>query len=180
LNNTYDINTKSSSTYLLLHPENGAQRFPLIIIQFIVMKTKFYVCPLCGNIVVKVKDGGVTPHCCGQEMDELFPKTTEEYSDKHLPIVECVDDCTLQVRIGSIPHPMTKEHHIEFIYVETLHGGQLRYLSSDGKCTKDAVAEFCNCKDPVVAVYEYCNIHGLWKVNVNKQSCEKSSKRRCC
>ena len=53
---------------------------------------------------------------------------------------------------------MIPEHHICFIYVETENGGQLVQLDPE----KPAVAEFCICKSPVVAVYEYCNLHGLW------------------
>lgn len=143
------------------------------------MSTKFYLCPVCGNLVAMVKDSGVFPHCCGREMTELTAKTDDEFSDKHVPVVECIDDCTIEVRVGSIAHPMTDEHHIEFIYLETLHGGQLRYLSCNGNMSKAAVAEFCNCKDLVVAVYAYCNIHGLWKWGMDKKSCKKHSKGQC-
>ena len=91
-------------------------------------------------------------------MKELSPKDADGAYEKHVPHVTKVDDCTIKVEIGSVPHPMIPEHHICFIYVETENGGQLVQLDPE----KPAVAEFCVCKSPVVAVYEYCNLHGLW------------------
>ena len=136
------------------------------------MATKFFLCTTCGNVVVKVMDSGVIPVCCGSEMEELVPGTSDGAMEKHLPVVERVDDCTLKVKIGSLPHPMSKEHHIEFIYLETEHGGQIQYLDQD----KPAEALFCGCKDKPVAVYAYCNIHGLWKTWV---TCDTEGKG-CC
>ena len=122
------------------------------------MATKFYKCPKCGNVIVKVVDGGPVPSCCGETMKELNPKAMDGALEKHVPQVTKVDECTLKVEVGSVPHPMTPEHHISFIYAETAEGGQLAQLDP----AKPAVAEFCTCKAPVVAVYEYCNLHGLW------------------
>lgn len=130
------------------------------------MATLFYVCPICGNLVVKIEDGGPVPHCCGQQMEELQPGSVEAAVEKHIPVVERVDDCTVRVKVGSMAHPMTKEHHIDFIWLETEHGGQLRYLTHDGIVQETAQAEFCTCKDPIVAVYAYCNLHGLWKNDI--------------
>lgn len=123
------------------------------------------MCRRCGNVIVKVVDSGVTPVCCGEDMVELRPNLTDTAVEKHLPVVECLDDCNFKVKVGSTPHPMTKEHHIAFIYVETEHGGQLFNLDPEGT----AEAEFCTCKDKPVAVYEYCNIHGLWKTELCKK-----------
>lgn len=126
------------------------------------MATKFFQCKTCGNIVVKVVDGGVTPFCCGKEMTELQPNVSEGVGEKHLPVIEKKDDCTIRVKVGSEPHPMEEKHHIVFIYVETCCGGILRYL----KTGSPAEATFCVKMEDVVAVYEYCNIHGLWKTPV--------------
>lgn len=152
------------------------------------METKFFYCKHCGNVVVKVADSGVIPFCCGEQMVELVPNTKDGAVEKHLPVIEKIDDCTIRVRIGSEPHPMLKEHHICFIYVETEHGGMLRYLSPE--CLPEA--KFCNCKDKIRAVYEFCNIHGLWKTEVTEDLCkgdtccntgkmdEQKQKSRCC
>lgn len=142
------------------------------------MATKFYVCPVCGNLVAKIEDGKVVPHCCGQPMKELVPGSIEAAEEKHLPVVERVDDCTVLVTVGASAHPMTQEHHIDFIWVETAHGGQLRYLSGNGMVNGTAQAEFCTCKDPIVAVYAFCNLHGLWKsdCDMGRCYCSKSGK----
>lgn len=138
------------------------------------MATKFFLCPTCGNVVIKFIDSSVEINCCGKPMQELVPSTTDFAKEKHLPVVECGKDGCVKVKVGSIPHPMTPDHHIEFIYLETEHGGQVKYLRPD----QEPEAEF-NCgSDKPVAVYEYCNIHGLWKTEISEsKSCNK--KFRC-
>lgn len=126
------------------------------------MKTKFYLCATCGNVVVKMIDSGVDLVCCGSEMVELKPGTSDGMAEKHLPVVECLEGGIVRVKVGSIAHPMSPEHRIMFIYVETEHGGLMRYLDAN----QPAEADFCVCNDRVVAVYAYCNIHGLWKTNI--------------
>lgn len=161
------------------------------------MATVFYKCPICGNVIMKVEDGGPVPHCCGQEMAKLEPKTMDPsdnmggkdtgLTEKHVPTIERLNDCTVRVCVGSNPHPMTQLHHICFIWLETECGGQLRYLSpceqksgmemDKEEKTWPACAEFCCCKDRITAVYEYCNLHGLWKMEVSKNDkCNKD----CC
>lgn len=135
------------------------------------MKTKFYLCNVCGNVIVKYVDSGVTPFCCGEQMTELVPQSTETVKEKHLPVLERVDDCTVRVKVGVLPHPMSNEHSIRFIFLETENGGMLRYLNPDGP----AEACFCICKEKPVAVYEYCNIHGLWK-----SDCSLSDEKKTC
>lgn len=151
------------------------------------MTTKFYFCPICGNVVAKIEDSGVVPHCCGEEMIELVPGTVDASLEKHVPVFTRIDDCKVIVTVGSEAHPMTENHHIRFVWLETVHGGQLRRLSFDGCVGPEARAEFCTCKDPVDAVYAYCNLHGLWKLAVKEgKPCpeEKSSpggrKKSCC
>ena len=143
------------------------------------MATKFFLCTTCGNVVVKVVNSGVKLVCCGKEMMELIPGTSDGAMEKHVPVLERVDDCTVKVKVGSLPHPMTKGHHIAFIYLETENGGQIKYLDPEGA----AEACFCICKDKPVAVYEYCNIHGLWKADVKDSdilTCGHDDKKQCC
>ena len=121
------------------------------------MKTKFYRCNHCGNIIVKCVDSGVPVVCCGEKMEELTANTVEASVEKHLPVVTPIDECKIKVEVGSVAHPMAPEHHIDFIYVETENGGQ----RIDLKDKPEAV--FCVCGDKPTAVYEYCNLHGLWK-----------------
>lgn len=131
------------------------------------MATKFFYCPHCGNVVVKFLDSGVTPYCCGSEMVELQPGTSDGSGEKHLPVVKCMSAGRVRVEVGSQPHPMLPEHHIELVVLETDRGLHLRRLRPHTL----AVAEFCVGSEKPVAVYEYCNVHGLWKTDVEPSKC---------
>ena len=121
------------------------------------MKTKFYICRHCGNLVHMIHDAGVPMMCCGQKMDELLPNTVEASGEKHLPAVT-VEDGAVHVNVGSINHPMIPEHYIEWIYVQTENGGHLKSL----KPGDDPSTAVCLGDDKALAVYAYCNLHGLW------------------
>ena len=121
---------------------------------------KFYKCSHCGQIILKVKETKVPVVCCGEVMSELMPNTVDATVEKHVPKVVKIDDCHIRVEVGSLPHPMTPEHHISFIYVETDKGG----VRIDLKDRPEAVV--CVCTHKPVAVYAYCNLHGLWKADV--------------
>lgn len=119
--------------------------------------TKFYLCRHCGNLVGMIHDGGVTPICCGEKMTELKANTVDASGEKHLPVVK-VDKDAVSVNVGSVSHPMTPEHLIEWVYLETEQGGQRKALKAD-----DAPeVTFALGGDKPVAVYAYCNLHGLW------------------
>ena len=126
------------------------------------MATRFFKCRHCGNVIQKVVDSKVPVVCCGEKMEELVPGIVEASVEKHLPVVTWIDERTIKVEVGSVAHPMTEDHHIAFIYVETENGGMRIDLPHDGK----PEAVFCTCNDKPVAVYEYCNLHGLWKVEM--------------
>lgn len=121
------------------------------------MAVKFFKCNHCGNVIMKVVDSKVPVVCCGEKMAELVANTEEASVEKHLPVVTKLDECSIKVEVGSVAHPMTPEHHIAFIYVETENGG----MRIDLKDKPEAI--FCTCADKPIAVYEYCNLHGLWK-----------------
>ena len=87
------------------------------------MTTKFYKCETCGNVAVKLVDSKVPLVCCGKPMQELVPNTVDASNEKHVPVVTRLDNNTIKVEVGSVAHPMEKEHHIAFIYVETDKGG---------------------------------------------------------
>ena len=125
------------------------------------MKTKFYICRHCGNLVHMIHDAGVPMMCCGQKMDELLPNTVEASGEKHLPAVT-VEDGAVHVNVGSINHPMIPEHYIEWIYVQTENGGHLKSL----KPGDDPSTTVCLGDDKPLAVYAYCNLHGLWMTEV--------------
>ncbi|MCQ2156013.1 MAG: desulfoferrodoxin [Bacteroidales bacterium] len=136
------------------------------------MATKFFICNTCGNVVFKVIDSGVGVVCCGKPMQELIPSTNDTVMEKHLPVVECEKDGTIRVKVGSAPHPMTPGHHISFIFLETEDGGQMKFLMPDD--APEAV--FHSCKGKPIAVYEFCNIHGLWKTELKECDSKKDCK----
>ena len=124
------------------------------------MTTKFYKCETCGNVVVKLVDSKVPLVCCGSKMQELVPNTVDASNEKHVPQVTMLENNMIKVEVGSGAHPMTEEHHIAFIYVETDKGG----IKVDLKDKPEAVVALGDAK-PLV-VYEYCNLHGLWKTEL--------------
>ncbi len=119
---------------------------------------KFYRCEHCGNIIIKLNDSGVPVVCCGQPMTELVPGASDGAFEKHVPAVT-VDGASVRVQIGEVEHPMMEEHYIQFIVLETAQGYQVKNLKAGDK----PAAEFVLAAgDKAVAVYEYCNLHGLW------------------
>ena len=122
---------------------------------------KFFKCIKCGNIVGIVVEAGNEMLCCKEEMVELIPNTVDAAVEKHIPVVTINGDEVL-VNIGEVDHPMIPEHYIEWIYLETKKGGQRKILEPN----ESPNAKFLLVDDKVVAVFAYCNIHGLWKKEI--------------
>ncbi len=92
-----------------------------------------------------------------QNETPLTPNTTDGAYEKHVPVIEQHGD-HVTIKVGSIPHPMIPEHYIQWIILETATGFQKKDLTPNDKPEADfAVTE------PILAAYEYCNLHGLWK-----------------
>ncbi len=123
------------------------------------MEMKFYQCETCGQIIAIVKETPVPVMCCGKPMKEIIPGTTDAAVEKHVPTYE-VKDGKVLVTVGAVEHPMLEEHFIEWVAVQTTNGNQRKALKP-GAAPK---ACFALCEgEEVVAVYAYCNLHGLWK-----------------
>ncbi|MBQ1937949.1 MAG: desulfoferrodoxin [Bacteroidales bacterium] len=120
------------------------------------MATKFYKCRHCGNVITKLVNSGVSVVCCGENMQELVPNTVDASNEKHVPVVTVLEEGKIKVEVGSVAHPMLPEHHIAFVYVELEDGG----VRVDLTDKPEAVVYVGDKK--IVAVYEYCNLHGLW------------------
>jgi superoxide reductase len=124
---------------------------------------KFYVCKHCGNLVGMLHDSGVKMICCGEEMQGLVANTTDASQEKHVPVIS-MDGNTVTVTVGSAPHPMVPQHYIMWIYLQTCQGGQR-------KCLQPGEAPQATFQlsegETVSAVFEYCNLHGLWKTQVD-------------
>ena len=123
---------------------------------------KLFKCLTCGNIVEMVVDKGVPLMCCGKPVELLVPNTSDGAGEKHVPVVE-VNGNKVVVKVGEVEHPMVEAHYIQFIYVETNKGIMKKYLKPE----ESPVAMFELGEDErVIAVYEYCNLHGLWKTEL--------------
>lgn len=122
------------------------------------MTKRFYVCRHCGNLIGMIKDTGVPVFCCGQKMEALVPNTTEASNEKHIPVVS-VEDGKVKVTVGSVAHPMEAEHYIEWVYLQMSNGGQRRAFKPGEK--PEATFLLSEGSKPV-AVFAYCNLHGLW------------------
>ena len=123
------------------------------------MAMKFFKCEHCGNIIAMVEDKGVPVVCCGQKMTEIIPGTTDAAVEKHVPVYT-VEGNLVTVTVGAVNHPMLDAHYIEWIALETTAGNQRKCLRPG----QTPVATFALCEgEQVVAVYAYCNLHGLWK-----------------
>jgi len=122
---------------------------------------KFYICKNCGNIVGLINNGGGSLVCCGDQMNELVPNTTDASVEKHVPVI-MIDGNKITVEIGSAPHPMTEQHYIEWVYIQTDKGGQRKVLEpGDNPCVEFVLTD----DDNVESAYAYCNLHGLWKAS---------------
>lgn len=123
------------------------------------MEMKFYRCAHCGKIVALVKDSGVPIMCCGEKMQEIVPGSTDAAQEKHVPAYE-VKDGKVTVTVGSVIHPMTEEHYIEWISLKTKGGNQRKALKPG---EEPKACFYIAPDDEVEAVYAYCNLHSLWK-----------------
>ena len=118
-----------------------------------VEKKEIYKCEVCGNIVEVVHAGGGVLICCGQPMKLQKENTVDASQEKHVPVIE-----GKKVKIGSIAHPMIAEHYIEWIEATSETGEIAKvFLKPDSK--PEAKFSF-----KPVSAREYCNLHGLWKV----------------
>ncbi len=120
----------------------------------------FYICNHCKNIVAFVRNNGVPIVCCGEKMNKLEPNTVDAAQEKHVPVVT-VEGTKVKVVVGDVMHPMTDEHSIEWVALETKQGNQRKEVHGE------PTACFALCEDDeAVAVWAYCNLHGLWKKEV--------------
>ena len=124
-------------------------------------KNKFYVCKHCGNLIGMIHDAGVPVICCGEKMHALVPNTVEASGEKHIPVVRVEGDKVV-VDVGSVAHPMAQEHFIQWIQLVTDNGSQ-RQILTPGQAPQ---VTFLLGQAKPLAVYAYCNLHGLWMTEI--------------
>jgi superoxide reductase len=105
--------------------------------------------------VIRAAGGRLT--CCGKPMDLLTENTTDAAKEKHVPVIEKTAD-GVKVKVGSIPHPMLKEHYIEWIEL-IVDGRSCRRFLNPG----DPPEAFFPVKADNITAREFCNLHGVWK-----------------
>lgn len=120
---------------------------------------RFYRCRHCGNIIAYAHYSGVDVVCCGEEMQEIIPGSTDGAKEKHVPVIT-VEGNKVTVKVGSVDHPMIDAHYIMWIALETKYGNQ-RHELKPGDAPEATF--IINDGDEVIAAYEYCNLHSLYK-----------------
>jgi superoxide reductase len=121
---------------------------------------KFFICKECGNIVEKVHDAGIAIVCCDLEMEELKANTVDAANEKHVPVV-LTEGNNVSVKVGEVAHPMLEKHFIQWICLHTTEGLQRKHLTPG----MEPIAQFALIEgEKVLHAYEYCNLHGLWKI----------------
>lgn len=123
-------------------------------------KRAFLKCMQCNNIVTAIENGGGSLSCCGEPMHVLVAGEIEAAQEKHIPVCK-VSENKLTVEVGEVLHPMIEEHYIQWIAVDSGDHLQIKKLSPG----QAPIAEF-SIEDGDITVYEYCNLHGLWKSNL--------------
>jgi len=120
---------------------------------------KFYICPVCGNVIYMMNGEISRVKCCGEVMEELVPNTVDASAEKHLPFCK-IDNDKVVVSIGEEIHPMEDDHYI--MWVLSQNGKNISFVKFDS--TDEAECEFNYEKGMVI--YSYCNKHKLWKVEL--------------
>lgn len=123
------------------------------------MNRNFYRCARCGSLLTTIENANTVPVCCGESMTRLTANTTDAAHEKHVPVYEIAGGA-VRVRVGSATHPMTEAHYISWIALETTNG--LRVCSLTPERAPEASFALAEGEE-VLAVYAYCNLHGLWK-----------------
>ena len=119
---------------------------------------KFYKCNHCGNVITKIIDKNVPVVCCGEPMKELIANSTDAAIEKHKPVVK-VEGNKATIVVGSVEHPMTAEHYIEFIAIQFNDREGIIHLKPN---EKPIVELQLKEGQRIEKVYAYCNQHGLW------------------
>lgn len=126
-----------------------------------------YKCNICGNIVEVLHTGTANLVCCGETMHHMKENSVDASQEKHVPVIEKLENGKIRVKVGATPHPMEEEHYIEFIEVMSpdlkyvkrkfLHPHEEPIMEFELECK----CENCDCEKLIAR--ELCNIHGLWR-----------------
>ena len=128
---------------------------------------KHYICRGCGNLIAMVNDSGKRIVCCDEKMNELVPNRSEGSREKHLPrLFRDGSRVTVTVGTDSNLHPMERDHAVNWVCLVTDKGSQRKRLEV-GKEPK--VTFFTEGDEKILGAFAYCNLHGLWVSEVDKE-----------
>ena len=119
-------------------------------------KVKYYKCPICGNIIEVVNGDVKRDKCCNQELEELIAGTIDASLEKHVPVYE-IDNNEIIVKVGEAIHPMEEKHYIMWVSLVT----EDKVIRVEFKPGDEPIVRLPYIKGSII--YEYCNLHGLWK-----------------
>lgn len=120
---------------------------------------RFYICPICGNVIGLIDGDMSRIVCCGRPMERMEANTTDASVEKHVPTYEKIDD-EIVVKVGSVEHPMEKDHYIMWI-AQVSDNKTIRVRLYPEQSTETRFPYM-----PGSGIYAYCNKHGLWKTIV--------------
>ena len=127
-------------------------------------KTKFINCAHCSNLAEMIYDTDIPLKCCGDEMKQLVPGSVKASGEKHTPVVKVAGNI-VEVNVGDIHHPMEEDHWIEWVQLVTDQGSYRKWLRPGQKPS----VQFLLVEEKALEVYAYCNLHGLWKTELNEK-----------
>lgn len=120
----------------------------------------FYRCKVNGKIVMALDKEDTKLELANTE--KISVGSIDASKEKHLPLIKLMGK-VIDVTVGEVVHPMTKEHYIEWIAIETIKGAQIKYLYPlDEPKASFVLAD----DDKLVSAYAYCNLHGLWETKI--------------
>ena len=121
---------------------------------------QIYHCEICGNVVEVERMGVGTLVCCGQDMLLEDENRDMANAQKHIPvIVEDQDGLGVKITIGEILHPMTEEHHLDWVQIMTV-AGDIRKKMELGEAPVLVLPNLK--KEEILGIRSYCNVHGLY------------------
>lgn len=111
----------------------------------------------------KNKETGEIINSASEINDERFilltPNTTDGAVEKHVPVYS-INDNTIYVKVGEVDHPMSEEHYI--MWIALVSGKEITIIKLK---PGDSPEDMFDYKENST-IYAYCNLHGLWKVDV--------------
>ncbi len=129
-------------------------------------RLELYYCETCGNLVEVFHEGEGELYCCGAPMELLKAKTNDEMAEKHVPVIENLENGEIKIKVGSAAHPMEPEHYITLIetVAKDKSCAHVKFLKPNEQ--PEAVFKI---KDENFTAREYCNVHGLWENSHNAE-----------